>query len=360
MATLTIDTAKIRSNIKKLNKFFDEHNIEWSLVTKMFAGHKPTLERILTDPEIKKVHSVADSRISNLKAIKEVAPDVVTMYIKPPAINQVKNVIQYSDISLNSSYSTIEELDKEAGRQNKIHRIVVMIELGELREGVLRDDILNFYERIFKFKNIQTIGIGTNLGCMYGIEPTYDKLIQLTLFTKLIEAKFDHKLELISGGSSMTLPLITKNSIPKGMNHFRIGEAALLGKSPLNNNRFEDLYTSTFEFSAEVIEVYKKENQPDGVIGEGNVGHTPVIPDDAEIKETHRCIVDFGQIDVDPVNLLIKDKGVIFAGITSDMTVFDLGEENSKYKVGSQLNFIPNYTAAASLMNSRYITKNVI
>lgn len=359
MATLTIDTGRIIENIQKLNAYLSQNNIQWTLVTKMLCGHKGALEKILPGEYMKQLHSAGDSRISNLKIIKEINPEIVTMYIKPPALNQVKNVIKYADISLNSSFCTIEALDKEAENQGKRHRIIVMIEMGELREGVVRDDILNFYERIFRLNNIETIGIGTNLGCMYGVEPTYDKLIQLSLYTHLIEARFNKKLELISGGTSITLPLISKGKIPKGVNHFRIGEAALLGVSPLNNKKFRNLSTSTIEFRAEILELNKKEIQPDGIIGDGNVGHTSELEFDKGVKETYRCIVDFGQLDVDVNDLRTKDKKLQLVGTTSDMTVYDLGNDKGKYKVGGQIHFMPNYTSIARLMNSHYITKKI-
>ncbi len=359
MATLSIDTEKILNNFKKLNNYLSANNIEWTLVTKMLCGNKPVLEKLLCNPEIKNLHSLGDSRLSNLKAIKEIKPDLVTMYIKPPAPYLVENIIKYSDISLNSSYSTIEKLNKEAAKQGKKHRIIVMIEMGELREGILREDVLRFYEKIFNLGNIDIIGIGTNLGCMYGVEPTYDKLIQLSLYKNLIDAKFGTNLELISGGTSITLPLIDRNKVPAAVNHFRIGEAALLGVSPLNGIKFRDLSTNTIEFSAEILEISKKEAVPDGIIGGGNVGHT-IEFDESEYRESYRCIVDFGQLDVDVNNIIPKDDSIEFVGITSDMTVYDLGNNESGYTMGKQIQFRPNYTSIARLMNSRYVSKLII
>ncbi len=359
MATLSINTERILENITKLNIYLSEKNIKWTLVTKMLCGNKPALEKILFDDEIKKLHSLGDSRLTNLRAIKEINPDLVTMYIKPPAPKLVENIIKYCDISLNTSYSTIEMLDFEAGKQNKKHKIIVMIEMGELREGIVRDDILEFYDKIFHLKNIDIIGIGTNLGCMYGVEPTYDKLIQLSLYKNLIDAKFGINLPLISGGTSITLPLIERKKVPSAINHFRIGEAALLGVSPLDGKKFLNLSTNTIEFSAEILEISKKEVVPDGIIGEGNIGHTASF-DKNEIRESYRCIVDFGQLDVDVNNITPKDKGINFVGTTSDMTVYDLGSKNSNYKMGGQLHFRPNYTSIARLMNSRYMAKKII
>lgn len=361
MATLNIDTRKICSNISKLENYLSKNGITWTLVTKMLCGDKPTLEKIIPADCIKNLHSVGDSRITNLRIIKDIKPDVVTMYIKPPALHQVKNVIKYADISLNSSFKTIEALNREAANQGKIHRVIVMIEMGELREGILRDDILKFYEKIFKLENIKISGIGTNLGCMYGVEPTYDKLIQLSLYKNLVEVKFDHKLELVSGGSSITLPLIAKQKVPKGVNHFRVGEAALLGTSPLNNKKFRNLSTSTINFSADILELYKKEVVPDGNMGDAAIGHIAELDLESENhKESYRSIVDFGQLDVDASNLTPKDSKVKFVGTTSDMTVYDIGENGNGYHVHQQLHFWPNYMSVARLMNSRYMTKKII
>ena len=258
MATLNINTERILANIEKLNTYLNKHNMTWSLVTKILIGHKPTLEKLLASDTVFGLHSIGDSRISNLRAIKEIRPEVVTMYLKPPASSQVKNTVKYADISLNSSLTTIKALDEEAGKQGKRHRVIIMVELGELREGIARENILRFYEDVFKLDNIEVCGIGSNLGCMYGVEPTYDKLIQLSLYKQLIDEKFGKKLELVSGGSSITLPLLSDKKVPPGMNHFRIGETAFLGNNLLNGKQFRNLSMSAFDFSAELVELEKK------------------------------------------------------------------------------------------------------
>ncbi|MBL1213332.1 MAG: alanine/ornithine racemase family PLP-dependent enzyme [Ignavibacteriae bacterium] len=361
MATLKVYTDRIIQNVKKLNSFLGAEDIEWSLVTKMLNGNKSILEKILLDESIEKVHSIADSRLSNLKVIKKINPKLVTMYIKPPAPSLAKSIVEFADISMNSSLETIEVLNEEAMRQDVIHKIIVMIEMGELREGVLRDNVLRFYDKVFNLSNIDIIGIGTNLGCMYGIEPTYDKLIQLSLYEQLIEAKFGHNLQIVSGGSSITLPYSLEQKLPKGANHFRIGEAAFLGVSPLNNKKFKNLSTNALEFKAEILEIEKKSYSPDGIVGDGNIGHISDKVDEADpYAESYRAIVDFGVLDVEVDNLISKNKNISYFGTTSDMTVYDLGNSKSKIKVGHKLKFTPNYMAAARLLNSKYVEIEVV
>ncbi len=361
MALLKIKKDKILDNIKFLDKYFEEKKRKWTLVLKVLGGNKELLRHILDKKLLKNVHSIGDSRLSNLRAIKEVSEDFVTMFLKPPIVSAAAKTVAFSDISLNTSRETIEALNKEAKKQKKIHKVIIMIELGELREGILRENTLNFYSKVFNLSNIDVIGIGTNLGCMYGIEPTYDKLMQLNLFNELIKAKFNKKLELVSGGSSITLPVLEQGPVPPGINHFRIGEAVFLGTSPFDNSPFMDLHDDAFTFHSNIIELKKKPSSPDGIIGEGNVGH---VSEDAQKNENEqyekhfRAIMDFGTIDIDPEEeLTCFDKNVNYIGTTSDMTVFEIGKKKGDHNMGECLAFKPNYMGVAKLMYSSHIKK---
>lgn len=360
MAELIVKTENIIRNIEKLDDFLKKNDIQWSLVSKVLSGDPNFLKKILTDDIVNRLHSVGDSRLSSLKTIKKLNPNLITIYIKPPAYGLVKNIVQYADISVNTSYRTIEALSKEAVQQKKIHKIIIFIELGELREGVVRENIVEFYKKVFNLPNIEIVGIGSNLGCMYGIEPTYDKLLQLSLFKQLLEQMFNKKILLISGGSSITLPLINKKLVPKAINHFRIGESAFFGVSPLDNKRFQKLSTDTFRFNANIIELEEKSNVPDGIISDANVGHTSETDVEQAAYKTYRAILDFGILDVDVNNLTPKDNNVEFIGTTSDMTVYDIGRNinahlKQKYMVGKKITFSPSYMATARLMNSKFI-----
>lgn len=368
MAELIIDRRRLGDNIRWLSQYFKQSKMQWTLIIKVLSGNKRVLKDLLTPETIEHIHSLGDSRLTGLRAVKEILPDIRTMYIKPPAVEFADQIVRYADISLNTSLRTIEALNKAAGKLGKVHDIVIMIELGELREGVLGENLLSFYNRIFELPNIRIIGLGTNLGCLFGVEPTRDKLIQLSLYKQLLETKFDHTLELISGGTSITLPLIGDRKIPKAVNHFRVGEAAFLGTSPLNQEIFGNLDPNVFEFHAQLLEIEEKEGTPDGVIGEGSIGHGPEsahIGDLAPGETSSRALVDFGLIDVDPADLVPQDAQVSFFGSTSDMTVYDLGknrDENSRprYRVGQQLPFTPNYMGVARLMSSKFVDKRVI
>lgn len=365
MAELVIQTKKIQDNIKYLSEYFDTHNIAWSLVTKVFSGDKEFLKEVLTDDVIEKINSIGDSRLTSLKNLKEVNPNMKTIYIKPPAKIYANEVIKYADISLNSSFDTIQALNEAAKKVNIVHKIIIMVELGELREGVKRTELMSFYEKVFQFSNIEVIGIGSNLGCMYGIEPSYDKLLQLSLYEELISAKFNRDLKYVSGGTSITLPLIENDTIPKDINHFRVGEAAFFGISPLDNQQFKSLFTDTFEFKANIIELEEKKIVPDGVISDGNVGHSANFNEEDVSETSTKAILDFGLLDVEKAYIEAIDENIKFVGITSDMLVIDIGNNKTedgkkKYSIGDKIQFKPNYMAVSRLLNSKFIEKKFV
>lgn len=364
MPELVIKTDKIIKNIEKINNLLEKNDIHWTLITKMVCGDEAILEKLLHHEEIKRTHSIGDSRLSSLKKIKNIHPDIVTMYIKPPPINYAKSIVRYADISLNTSFRTIEALNTEAGKQKKKHRVIIMIELGELREGIIRDNVVKFYKKAFELENIVIEGIGTNLGCMYGVEPTFDKLVQLSLYEQLLENIFNKKMNLISGGSSITLPLIKKGKIPKAVNHFRVGEAAFKGTSPFDNKKFSTLSTDAFNYRSYIVELEQKQMVPEGIISEGNVGHSAEYDDFDSTDRNYRAVLDFGILDVDVEEISPKDKNINYLGTTSDLTVYDLGnnknnKNQNKYKVGDKIDFHSSYIGTARLMNSQFVEKKI-
>lgn len=355
MAFVTIDYKKLRSNFDYLNTLFKKNNIEWSVVSKILSGNKVFLTELLKFD----IKQVCDSRVSNLKVIKSINPKIETIYIKPPAKRSISNVVRYADISMNTQKETIKLLSKEAKKQNKIHKIIIMIELGELREGILGEDFIDFYESIFKLDNIQVVGIGTNLSCLYGVLPNQDKLIQLSLYEQLIEAKFNKQIPYVSGGSSVTIPLIFQNLLPKGINHFRVGESLFLGTDVYNNTNFKKMHSDVFTLYAEIIELIEKSIVPSGKMGTNVEGESYEF-DKSDIGETsYRAIIDLGLLDVETVHIELVDKSLKLAGASSDMIVIDLDENKKKYKVGDLIEFKLDYMGILRIMNSKYIEKKI-
>jgi ornithine racemase len=356
MAFITLERKKLRDNYEQLDALFNEKDIDWAVVSKILCGHKEYLTEVINLG----VKQICDSRASNLKMIKEINPEIETIYIKPPPKRTLKTVVKYADISINTEFRTIKLLSEEAGRQGKVHKVIIMIELGELREGVMRDDLIEFYKRVFKLPNIQIVGLGANLTCLTGVLPNDDKLIQLSLYEQLIEAKFDREIPYVSGGSSVTIPLIFENSLPKGINHFRIGETLFMGTDVYHDSTYENMHNDVFKLYAEIIELIEKPMIPTGEMGTNVTGHNFDFKEEDRGETSYRAIIDLGLLDVDEKHIFLVDESIEFVGASSDMIVVDLGANTKKRKVGDLLEFRMNYMGALRVLNSKYIDKKII
>lgn len=356
MAFIVLDRKKLKDNYQHLNKKFEAQNIEWGVVSKLLCGNKAYLKELIDLG----VNQVCDSRGSNLKTVKGISPKTETIYLRPPAKRSLRSIVKYADISLNTELSTIELLNDEAGEQGRIHKIIIMIEMGELREGVIRSEVIDFYEQIFRLPNISVIGVGTNLSCLYGVLPNQDKLIQLSLYKSLIEAKFNRSLKYVSGGSSVTIPLIEQGLLPKNINHFRVGETLFMGTNVYDDTPFEDMHNDVLRLYAEIIELIKKPTIPEGEMGHNVEGKEFDWDDDELGKRSYRAIIDLGLLDIETNHLAPVDETLEIAGASSDMIVIDLKKNENNYKLGDLLEFKMDYMGALRIFNSNYIDKRVV
>ena len=356
MAYIELYSEKLSHNLNFLDYLFSIHEKDWGVVTKMLCGNKDFLKELLSMG----VNEVHDSRISNLKTIKSIKPNVQTVYIKPPAKRVIKSLIKFADVSFNTEFETIKLISDEAERQGKIHKIIIMVEMGDLREGVLGDELIDFYADIFKLPNIEVIGLGTNLNCLSGVMPSHDKLIQLSLYKQLIEIKFKKKIKWVTAGSSITMPLLLKKMVPAGNNHFRIGETLYFGNNLVTGKTIKGMKSDVFKLFAQIIELNDKPKVPIGELGTNVAGESLEFDDKDLGKTSFRAIIDLGLLDIELKNITPFDKTIEFAGASSDMIVMDLGQNKRKYKVGDFISFRLNYMGALSILNSNYIDKKVI
>lgn len=355
MAIIELDKEKLKANYNFLNNKFEDKEIDWGVVVKLLCGNKLFLDQIL-ELGVREIH---DSRISNLKAIRELNPHVQTVYIKPPAKRSIKDVITYADVSFNTELYTIKLLSKEAVRQQKIHKIIIMIELGDLREGVMGEDLVAFYKKVFKLPNIQVVGIGANLNCMNGVMPSEDKYIQLSLYKELIKAYFDKDIPWISAGTSVVLPMLYKNKLPASVNHFRVGETLFFGMNIEENETFEGMHHDVLRLRAEIIELTEKPMVPVGQLAENPSGEKYEVDEELYGKTALRGIIDVGLLDIAPDYLIPIDQNIEVLGASSDMIVLNLENSNKEYKTGDFVDFKLKYMGALGLMNSNYIEKKI-
>jgi ornithine racemase len=355
MAEIIVDRRKLKHNFQFLERLFRKHNVHWGVVTKLLCGNPTYLKEIIALG----TKELMDSRISNLRAIKRIDPEIRTMYIKPPPRRSIKGVVRYADVSLNSDLETLRLISVEAGKQGKVHEVIIMIEMGELREGVLGETLLDFYREVFTLPHIKIIGLGTNLNCLYGVMPSRDKLIQLSLYRQIIELTFKKKIEFLSGGTSVTIPMLFNNQVPPGVNHFRIGETLYFGADLFTGKTIRGMRDDVISLKAEIIELIEKPLVPEGIMAENPSGESFEIKQEDYGKTSWRALLDIGLLDINPDFLIPLDKNMKQAGASSDILVLDLGKNPNKYEVGDFIEFKMKYMGALRLFNSDYVVKRM-
>lgn len=345
---LEISLKKIRNNAKIVNKLCSEENINIVGVSKVFLARKPIVKEFL-DAGIK---IMGDSRISNLK--KLTGFNCEKMLLRIPMESDIEEVVLYSDYSLNSEIDTIISIDKAAEKLGKVHKIILMIDLGDLREGMLEKDVLNVVDKIINLKNIKLSGIGTNLTCYGGVIPDKENLGRLLEIKKSIDDKYKTKLPIISGGNSSSLYMVINKTIPKGINQLRIGEGIVLGRETSYGNIIPGCFNDAFKLKGEIIEIKEKPSSPKGHLGIDAFGNKPVFKDKGMMK---RAILAVGRQDILINGLKPDDSQVEIIGASSDHLILDVTKCENIYKVGDILSFNVSYGALLAAMTSPYVKK---
>jgi len=355
MAFLNLYKDKLKTNYEFLKHRFQEKSIAWGVVSKLLCGNELYLKELI-DLGVDEIH---DSRISNLAKVKGINESVQTVYIKPPSKRNIPDLVRYADVSLNSELTTIKWISEEAVRQGRHQKIIIMVETGDLREGVMGEHLVDFYAQIFELPNLEVIGLGTNLNCLNGVMPSTDKLVQLCLYKQIIELKFNKEIPWVSAGTSVTIPLMLRQQLPKGVNHFRIGETLFFGVDLFEEKVIEGMHGNVFELFAEIIEMQEKPLLPSGTLAANPQGEIMEIDESLYGKSSFRAILDIGLLDVDPKYLIPDDGEFEILGASSDMLILDLGDNPESYKVGDLIKFNLKYMGALAILNSHYIEKRV-
>lgn len=303
------------------------------------------------------VAMIASSRLEQIEDAINAGSEKPILLIRTPMLSEIRDVIRLTNISLNSDLEVLKALNEEARAQDKIHQVILMVDLGDLREGYWEKDELTQVAEYAEneLSNIKLIGVGTNLGCYGAIVPTRDKLDELVEVAEKIEAKIGHELEYIAGAATLSLMRIWDNDIPERINLLRVGEGILTARSLsfFHGYDLSELSQEVFRLKAEVIEVKNKPSYPVGTITVDAFGRTPTYTDRGMRK---RALVAVGKVDYgDPADIFSAEKGVEILGASSDHTIVDIEDAERDFKVGDIMTFDVCYSSIVYLTNCRNV-----
>lgn len=366
---LYCNSSAIAHNVRFLSNLIHKRNGYLFGVTKVLSG-SPELAILFIENGC---DGIADSRWQNLKRLKESDifkqninkyKDIPFLNLRLPAFSELEQIVKYSEISLVSELQIIKAINVESKKQNKKTGIILMIDLGDLREGIIPENakeldldkyknILHSYiKEIIKLSYIDFIGIGTNLACFGGIVPSEENMNLLVNLYKWISSEYGIKLKYISGSNSSGIPFLLENKMPLEINHFRIGESMILGVNVLNREPINGLRQDTVKFSVEVIEKKFKPSKPIGKNAQNAFGEILEFADKGTIL---RLICSAGRQDINPDGLKALDKDISILGASSDHLELQLTNNFDKYDLGSFVNFQLSYGALLAASTSNYV-----
>lgn len=311
----------------------------------------------LGSPEIARVWlrsgvaGLGDSRVENLEALRVASVSARLTLIRSPMLTQVDPVVGFADASLNTEITVIRALSAAATRAGRIHGIVLMVELGDLREGIMPSDLEVVARETLRLPNLTLDGLGTNLACHSGVAPDAANMGELSALAGSIELTFEVVLPTVSGGNSGNLDWAFSGADTERINDLRLGEALLLGREPLHRQPIDGLHNDAITLVAEVIESGRKPARPWGEIGQNAFASGPR----AERRgETMQAILAIGEQDTD-CGSLIAPPGTTIIGASSDHLVLDCG--STLPVVGDELRFDLGYSALVRAMTSPYVAQ---
>lgn len=349
--SIKIDLEKIRHNVKTVVKLCRDNDIEVAGVTKVFGGDIEIAQAYVEGG----VSYLADSRIENLIRMKSLK--VPKIMLRLPMISEAAEVVRHSDISFNSEITTIKKLSDEAVKLGKRHKIVLMVDLGDLREGFMEEESLyKAVEEIKEFSGVEILGLATNLTCYGGVIPSKNILDRLVCLGRNIEERYHTKLQMISGGNSSTIHLLKDHQL-YGINHLRLGESLILGTESAYGLQIEGTSNEAFILNAEIIEIKEKPSIPIGEVGKDAFGKVPHFIDRGIRR---RIICGIGKQDVDFESLHPMDEDLIILGGSSDHLILDGSDSKIDYKIGDPIDFKMGYVSILRAMTSEYVKKKIL
>lgn len=348
---LVTDLNKLKHNAQFLKSKCQAHDIDIMAVTKVFCA-EPELAKALVEAGVTKL---ADSRVSNLARLQDLPVEKVLLRL--PMISEAAEVVRFADISLNSELATLKALSHAAKEQNKLHQVILMVDLGDLREGVLPENLMTLAKETVALDHIEVAGLGVNLTCYGGVMPDAANLGQLVELAAELETTCGISLKWISGGNSSSLYLLDRNEMPEAVNLLRLGEAIVLGRETAFGDVIQGTHTDVFTLEAEIIELKEKDSLPKGTIGMDAFGNHPTFEDKGRML---RAILAIGKQDVNPGAIIPVDNRIEVIGASSDHLLMDFTKASGDYQVGDVVQFNVEYGALLNLWTSQYIHKKMV
>ena len=344
-----IDLGKITQNTRCLVRRLGARGLSVTGVTKAVCGHPDVAEAMLEGGVV----GLADSRISNVIRMRAGGIACPIWMIRAPMEHETKDVIRCCGASCNTEKSTILKLGSDALEEGTEHHVILTVEVGDLREGIMPEDLINVAALVVATPGLVLKGIAANFACMGNVAPTANDMALLSRLADQVESECGPYVAQVSAGGSASLDWALGNGATGRINNLRLGEAILLGIDPISRQRIDGLHTDAFALFAEVIEARLKPNSMPTRPSPREYGKLELV---SNVGQLYRSVLAVGRQDTDASGLAFPT-GIGFIDATSDHTVVDTGKAN--VSVGSEMKIGMNYSALMRAMSAPDVAKVV-
>lgn len=344
---LEIDLDKLRHNARTLVARLARRGISVTGVTKATLGSPAVAGALLSAG----VRALGDSRIENIEAMRRAQVPASMTLLRAPMLSQAARVVAHADVSFNTGIDSIRALSAAAQAAGRRHGVVLMVELGDLREGIMPGDLDQVARETLRFPNIVLRGIGANLACRSGVSPDARNMSELSALADALETMLGRRVDIVSGGNSANLAWAVDAVDTGRINDLRLGESILLGREPLRRRPIEGLHRDAITLVAEVIESSVKPSRPWGTIAETAFGAVPPRADRGAVSQV---IFALGHQDIDPGGLH-PPPGIELLGASSDHLV--AASVRDRPPVGAETRFQLDYSALLRAMTSPFVAR---
>ena len=340
---LQVDLSLLRSNAREIMSRCRAAGIEVCGVIKGCNGIPPVARVMKEEGDAQ----LGTSRIEQVIACREAGIPGPYLLLRVPAVKEVPSVVRWCDISLQSERRVLTAIEEECKTQNKRHAVIIMADLGDLREGFWdKDDMVATCIWVEQsLLHVDLLGVGVNLGCYGSVQPTPEKMNDLLQIAHRVEAQIGRKLDVVSGGATSSFSLVHLGTMPAGINHLRIGENMLTAHDlPVDwgMRNMTYLRRDAFVLQAEVLEVKVKPSYPQGSLAIDAFGNRPTYTD---IGMRRRALLSFGRADVGAVESLTPlEPGMTVVGGSSDHCIVDVTNCREDLQVGDVVSFHLSYS----------------
>ena len=354
---IEIDTKAIENNARVLCGVCAQSGISVAGVVKFSDGRVSIARSYAAGGCVQ----IGVSRAGHLCALREALPGTELMLTRAPGKSDLEEAARFADLILHSSAEGLRLLDAAAARVGTRPGVLLMLDLGDLREGVETAEELcalaGMVER--ELPHLRLRGVGSEFACLNGILPTPENLTELSDAAEAVEREIGRELEIVSGGSSIDLLLLRDgvSRIPPKINHLRLG-GSIANPRNIRLNRgvsFPGLREDTMVLKAEIIEIEEKDSRPRGVSTLNWAGSGIAQPQKHDRRL--RAVLAVGSQDIgDAARLTPLDEGVEIIGCSSDHTVVDVTEHPGTLAFGDTLSFAMAYSAMLYAFSGKHVS----